>query len=352
MSTPAEPAREYLLANIEQTLADGDQTVSDTDQTGSDNDQSSADVDQVAANRDQAASDHDLASGVNPGAHEFSRDARRRTARLREQTAQARLDGAIARDASARSRDLVAAARDQSATACDLAMAQSDAADAQGNGDRSLTRTEMAIRATDQRERAAQYRAQAAAHRAQATGDRQAAAEDRQQAAGELQRALADHAALARELALTETDALTGARTRAAGLTDLDHELDRCRRTSSELIVAYVDVIGLKAINDSQGHQAGDRLLSRSVTLIRRHLRPYDLIIRLGGDEFLCAMSNMTLLDAHQRFSAIAAALADAPMDAAIRTGFAKYSPEQTATELIASADSDLIASPHGDHDS
>jgi diguanylate cyclase (GGDEF)-like protein len=129
-------------------------------------------------------------------------------------------------------------------------------------------------------------------------------------------------------------------------------ELDRCRRTSSRLIVAYVDVIGLKAINDTQGHQAGDRLLTRSVTLIRGYLRPYDLIVRLGGDEFLCAMSNMSLLEARQRFSAIAAALANTPMDAAIRTGFAELSPEQTATDLIASADSHLIDSTHDDHDS
>jgi diguanylate cyclase (GGDEF)-like protein len=352
MPTPAEPDHEQLLTNIDQILADNDQTLSDTDQTGSDSDQSSADIDQVAADRDQAASDHDLASGANPDAHEFSRDARQRTTRLREHTAQTRLDAAAKRDASAQSRDLAAAARDQSANARDLAMAQSDAAHAQGNGHRAFTRGEMAMRAAEQRERAAHYRAEAGTHRALAANDRQAAAKDRHQAAAELQRALADHAALARELAITETDPLTGARSRAAGLTDLDHELDRCRRTNIQLIVVYVDVIGLKAINDTQGHHAGDRLLERSVTLIKRHLRPYDLIIRLGGDEFLCAMSSMTMREARQRFGAIATALADTPMDAAIRTGFAELSPEQTATDLIASADSHLINSPHNDHDS
>ncbi|MEA2129912.1 MAG: hypothetical protein QOJ85_2803 [Solirubrobacteraceae bacterium] len=352
MSTPANPHRDQRLAENEQTLADIDQTVSDTDQTGSDSDQSHADVDQVAADRDQAASDHDLAAGVNPGAHEFSRDVRQRTTRLREQTAQSRLDAANERDASARSRDLAAAARDQSATERDLAMAQSDAAHAQGNGDGGLTRAEMALRALELRERSAEYRVQAATFRAQAADDRQAAADDRDQGAAELQRALADHAALARELAVTETDSLTGARTRVAGLADLDHELNRCRRTDSPLVVVYVDVIGLKTINDTQGHPAGDRLLRRTVALIKRHLRPYDVIIRLGGDEFLCAMSNMAALEARQRFGAIAAGLADAPMDAAIRTGFAELSPEQTVTDLIASADSHLIDTPHGDHDS
>ncbi len=240
------------------------------------------------------------------------------------------------RDERAQSRDLAAAARDESAAARDLAMAQSDAADARVTARlRSPTRRSLA-RAAAQHERAARHRAHAAADRARAAEDRRAAAEDRRHAAADLQRALADQAKLARELAITETDSLTGARTRAAGLTDLDHELHRCRRTKSRLVVAYVDVVGLKSVNDVQGHQAGDRLLVHSVATIKQHLRPYDLVIRLGGDEFLCVMSSMTLLDAHRRFSAIGVALADAPSAPAIRTGFAELSPEQTATDLIA----------------
>lgn len=223
------------------------------------------------------------------------------------------------RDERAQARDLAAVARDESAATRDLATAQRDA----------------------------QHRAQAAEDRARAAEDRRAAAEDRRHAAADLQRALADQAKLARELALTETDSLTGARSRAAGLTDLDHELHRCRRTQSRLVVAYVDVVGLKSVNDSEGHQAGDRLLIHSVATIKKHLRPYDLVVRLGGDEFLCAMSSMTLLDAHRRFSAIAVALADAPSAPTIRTGFAELSPEQTATDLIACADADLIARRH-----
>jgi GGDEF domain-containing protein len=92
-------------------------------------------------------------------------------------------------------------------------------------------------------------------------------------------------------------------------------------------------------------------LLKRVVALIKEHLRSYDLIIRLGGDEFLCAMSNMTLLDAHQRFSAIAAAHAAQPDPGSIRTGFAELTPDETATALIARADSQLIHSDHGNHD-
>ncbi len=85
-------------------------------------------------------------------------------------------------------------------------------------------------------------------------------------------RALADREALARALAVTENDA----RTRAAGLTDLDHELDRRRRTSGALTVAYIDVVGLKRVNDAEGHPAGDELLKGVVALISwGGLRPY-----------------------------------------------------------------------------
>jgi diguanylate cyclase (GGDEF)-like protein len=331
----------------------------DTGQTGPDGDHSSVDIAPVAVDRDQAAGDHDPASGADPDAHTPSRDTRQDAARLRKQTSQARLDAADRRDTSAQSRDIAALARDHSAAARDLAMAQSDAADAQAHRERALTDSEMVRRATQQRQRVAEYRAEAQADRAHAAedrqaaaNDRQAAAEDREQAVAELRRVLAEQVALSRELAITETDSLTGARTRAAGLTDLDHELQRCRRTSNQLVVAYVDVIGLKSVNDTRGHDAGDRLLKRSVTVIRGHLRPYDLIIRLGGDEFLCAMSNMTMPDARRRFSAIAAALAETPMAPAIRTGFAELAPEQTAADLIASADSHLINGPHSKHDS
>jgi PleD family two-component response regulator len=85
---------------------------------------------------------------------------------------------------------------------------------------------------------------------------------------------------------------------------------------------------------------------------MKAQLRPYDLIIRLAGDEFLCAMSNMTLPEARRRFSAISATLAAAPRPTAIATGFAKLAPGQPAAELIARADKELIESRHDSHDS
>jgi diguanylate cyclase (GGDEF)-like protein len=335
--------RDQTIEDAEQTGSDSDQTLSDTDQTTSDSDQTSSERDQLAADRDQAAADRDLAAGVDPMVHEASRDIRERTSRERDRSARARVAAADQRDSIAHARDLAAVARDQAADARDLALQQQDLAFDQLGGASAISGAEILARASAQRKRAADHRAQAAEHRAMAARDRTAAAEDREQAARERLQALADRELLARELVIAETDPLTGARTRAAGLIDLDHELDRCRRTSGLLVVAYIDVVGLKTVNDTNGHGAGDELLQRVVSLVRGHLRPYDLVIRLGGDEFLCAMSNMTLTDARQRFTSLAVDLAAAPGPGAIRTGFAEFAPDQLATELIARADSELV---------
>ncbi|MEJ7785202.1 MAG: GGDEF domain-containing protein [Solirubrobacteraceae bacterium] len=183
-----------------------------------------------------------------------------------------------------------------------------------------------------------EHRGRLELHRAVSAHDRKTAARDRLSAR-------ADREWLVQRLWAAEVDALTGARTRAAGLTELEQALERCRRSTGQLVVAYVDVVGLKHRNDTLGHRAGDELLVCVVELIRAHLRPYDLLVRLGGDEFLCAMSDMTLADARTRFEAFSIALAAGPQAGAITSGFAALAPRETAAELIARADRELLSS-------
>jgi len=252
------------------------------------------------------------------------------------------LDAANLRDESARARDLAASARDQSAVVRDLLMAARDEGDEGFDNARAITGAEIVIRAAATRRRAAERRALAAEHRALAAADREAAASERVLAAQERDAARAEREELTRQLRVAETDAVTGARSRTAGLRDLDYELVRCHRTRTALVVAYVDVVGLKALNDARGHAAGDALLAQAVALICSHLRPYDLVIRLGGDEFLCAMSQMTLADARERLGQVAAMLEAADDPGAIRTGFAELQADDNATALIARADDEL----------
>jgi diguanylate cyclase (GGDEF)-like protein len=336
-------------SDADQTLADSEQTLSDTDQTSADSDQTSSERDQLAADEDQAASDRDLKAGVDPHAHEVSQDIRERAARQRErsaqqreQTAQARLEAATKRDEIAHSRDLGAVARDHAADVRDLAMAQFDADD-QDLAAHALSGESITTRAARHRKLAAEQRGRAAQQRVLAAEDRQCAADDRVRGANERQRALADREMLARQLQVAEIDFLTGTSTRASGLPSLERELDRCRRTDGRLVVAYVDVIGLKTLNDSRGHAAGDKLLQQVVALIKKQLRSYDLIIRMGGDEFLCVVSTISLSDARSRFSAINEALADASGPGAIRSGLAELLPDETAEDLIARADGELV---------
>ncbi len=226
---------------------------------------------------------------------------------------------AAGRDEAARIRDLAALVRDKSAELRDREAEARDAIDW----------------------------AMAAKDRAAAAADREAAARDRERAFNDRLAAQRIREGLVHQLAIAHTDQLTGARTRAAGLGDIDREIDRARRTSGLLVAAYVDVVGLKVVNDAHGHAAGDALLARIVCKIRSHLRTYDVIVRLGGDEFLCAMPGATIQDAHQRFGAIRAALAGDPDPSHIKCGFAELGRQDGTAELIGRADAQLpISAP------
>lgn len=327
----------------DQTLADREQTLGDADQTGSDSDQSAAESDQSAADSDQEASDRDLAQGGDRTLHDTSRELRDHNAQQRVETAARRVDVAAARDAVAQERDVAAMARDEAAVLQDNELAARDAAWAVG-GSAAPPDREPQERAAENRRRALADRATAAEARARAAADRAQAAADREQAARDRVRAQADRDALLHQLAIAETDVLTGARTRGPGLAELDLEIDRARRAAGQLAVAYVDIVGLKAVNDTRGHAAGDELLQSAVRAIRGQLRSYDLIVRLGGDEFLCVMSGATIEEAHQRFDAVKATLAaDADRQSEIKIGFAVLEPGDSSAELIQRADSGLL---------
>jgi diguanylate cyclase (GGDEF)-like protein len=86
-------------------------------------------------------------------------------------------------------------------------------------------------------------------------------------------------------------DALTGLRNRRSFEERLAEETSRASRTRQYAFSVMVcDVNGLKTINDTLGHQAGDRAISEVAAFLESTLRDYDVCCRLGGDEFAVIM--------------------------------------------------------------
>ena len=106
------------------------------------------------------------------------------------------------------------------------------------------------------------------------------------------------------------------------------------------LTVAFIDVVGLKVVNDSRGHAAGDGLLRAVADALRSGLRPYDAVVRYGGDEFLTALPGLDVDGADKRVRNVNEALA--ARGAAVTIGLAEMRPDETMEALIARADEDL----------
>jgi diguanylate cyclase (GGDEF)-like protein len=86
---------------------------------------------------------------------------------------------------------------------------------------------------------------------------------------------------------LATKDSLTGALMRRAWNAAAQLEMDRCRRHGRDLSLVAMDLDHFKSINDTYGHQAGDKALVDFVERANTHLRRQDQLGRLGGEEFV-----------------------------------------------------------------
>lgn len=89
-------------------------------------------------------------------------------------------------------------------------------------------------------------------------------------------------------------DGLTGLANRSMFVDRLTHSLERHRRDQRPLAICFVDLDGFKAINDSSGHAAGDRLLRLVAERFFATLSTADTLARLGGDEFAVLLEDST----------------------------------------------------------
>jgi len=230
-------------------------------------------------------------------------------------------------DSYGEDRDRIAEGRDQRAEAHDQA---SEARDGRADA--------RDARAQAREDSAGTVDIGAVADRAGALRDRRGGASDRVQAADDRDASSMDRAISARERRASCIDELTGAHRRDAGMVELEREIARAKRSKQPFTLAFIDVDDLKHTNDSLGHVAGDRLLRQATDSIRGHLRSYDLIIRYGGDEFLCALPDVTTAQAAERFSLVNADLTES-QQASVSVGLAELGADDACEDLIARAD-------------
>lgn len=154
-------------------------------------------------------------------------------------------------------------------------------------------------------------------------------------------RAIADERS--RLAVAAERDELTGATRRGPGLEMLAREVSRTRRLGQPLTVAFLDVDGLKTVNDEEGHPAGDRLLREVVTAFRERLRAYDLVTRYGGDEFVVVLPGTSQPTAGPLLTSIDAQLRERTGGRGVSIGIAELAEGESAAEVVGRADQMLV---------
>ena len=85
---------------------------------------------------------------------------------------------------------------------------------------------------------------------------------------------------------LALSDELTGLRNRRGFLVLADQALRMARRTQAKCALVFIDLDGLKQVNDSRGHAAGDAMISSAAGVLNHVFRESDIVGRVGGDEF------------------------------------------------------------------
>jgi diguanylate cyclase (GGDEF)-like protein len=104
---------------------------------------------------------------------------------------------------------------------------------------------------------------------------------------------------------------------------DLERERRRVLRSGHPCCVAIGDIDHFKKINDTHGHAVGDEVLAACAQRFLRNLRPYDMVYRYGGEEFLFCLPDSDVEQAMDVLERMRHALADTPIEATDRNKIA-----------------------------
>jgi diguanylate cyclase (GGDEF)-like protein/PAS domain S-box-containing protein len=154
---------------------------------------------------------------------------------------------------------------------------------------------------------------------------------------------------------LAEHDRLTGVLQRGPLLADLEVRLSHPGRGSRPPAVLYIDVDGLREVNNTFGHGAGDELLRTVADRLRETLRADDLLARVGGDEFVAVLPGAGTTDdaafvAEKLHTAVhrPVTIARTTLTPTISIGIAHGSEGQSAADVVEEADQQLLVAKRG----
>jgi diguanylate cyclase len=123
---------------------------------------------------------------------------------------------------------------------------------------------------------------------------------------------------------------------------------DQLRKAKRQFVVALFDLDDFKQINDSGGHQLGDRVLQEVARALKTSVRPDDVVARIGGDEFAVMASGLTLRQAESRLRAVITQMTATMMGGTdlprvtVSCGVAECSAGDTMQSLMSRADQAL----------
>ena len=146
-------------------------------------------------------------------------------------------------------------------------------------------------------------------------------------------------------------DPLTGANSRIHMLTVLREQHVLVKRQVMPCSIVMMDLDHFKAVNDTHGHSAGDRVLSATARYTMEHLRPYDKVFRYGGEEFVVCLQNTRVELAVEVIERLREGLAktpiyhnELPLSITASCGVAALDPELSVEDSVDRADQAMYA--------
>jgi len=155
----------------------------------------------------------------------------------------------------------------------------------------------------------------------------------------------------------TKQEASLDPLTRVANRGSFDEAIARWATSHKEnaqsFVLAFLDLDDFKKVNDTHGHQVGDRVLLGAAQTFGKYVRPNDFLARYGGEEFVILLTDVPIPQAEAKFTELLARIAgctyeykkddqDCSVGFTVSCGVAEFSPDNTVEELIRRADEAL----------